>query len=42
MKKLKELVDMDNLPSFLGGNCTCPHVKGGCLYANAGPWNFNN
>lgn len=33
---LFELVDPDNLPSFLGGNCQCPN---GCLSSNLGPWN---
>ncbi len=38
-KKLLELVDKDNLPSFFGGSCTCSNIEGGCLYADVGPWN---
>jgi len=38
-KKLLELVDPENLPTFLGGTCTCSHIDGGCLYADIGPWN---
>lgn len=35
-KELLELVDEENLPSFLGGSCNCP---GGCEKADIGPWN---
>jgi hypothetical protein len=38
-KKLLELVDSENLPSILGGTCTCSHIEGGCLYADIDPWN---
>jgi hypothetical protein len=34
-KKLLEHIDPANLPSFLGGDCTCEY---GCIYSNAGPW----
>ena len=37
--KLLEYVDAENLPSTLGGACTCSHITGGCLYADIGPWN---
>ena len=32
-------IDPDNLPLFLGGNCTCSHIEGGCLFSDIGPWN---
>lgn len=35
---LLENIPAENLPSFLGGNCSCPHVEGGCLDSVAGPW----
>jgi len=36
-KKILEHVDIANLPSFVGGECTCEPY--GCLYSFAGPWN---
>lgn len=35
-KHLLELIDAENLPSFLGGTCKCP---GGCERSDVGPWN---
>ncbi|KIJ17681.1 hypothetical protein PAXINDRAFT_167671 [Paxillus involutus ATCC 200175] len=34
---LLRLIDAENLPSVLGGNCTCSHA-GGCDLSGAGPW----
>ncbi|KIJ64446.1 hypothetical protein HYDPIDRAFT_28391 [Hydnomerulius pinastri MD-312] len=36
-KVLLELIDAENLPSTLGGNCTCAHA-GSCDLSGAGPW----
>ena len=38
-EKVFEYIEPDNLPTFLGGNCKCEHIPGGCLYADIGPWN---
>jgi hypothetical protein len=37
--KLLDVVDFENLPTFLGGGCSCDHINGGCLFADIGPWN---
>lgn len=28
---LLEYIDADSLPEFLGGNCKCEHMPGGCV-----------
>ena len=36
MPKLLEYIPIENIPTFLGGQCECP---GGCINSNIGPWN---
>ena len=38
-EKVFEYIAPDNLPTFLGGNCRCQHITGGCLYCDIGHWN---
>ena len=40
-KELLQLVDKENLPEFLGGECKCSE-SGGCLLMNPGLYNPNN
>ena len=38
-KELLALIDADNLPKTLGGNCECKDFEFGCLGSDIGPWN---
>ena len=35
---LRDLINPENLPTALGGTCTCDPARGGCVLSNAGPW----
>ncbi len=38
-EELLELIDIKNLPNFLGGECDCSGFRFGCLGSDIGPWN---
>ena len=37
-KELFTYVDPMNVPSILGGKCTCSEYEGVCLHSDIGPW----
>ena len=39
MSSLEVFLEREDIPDFLGGECTCPGVEGGCINSNKGPWN---
>lgn len=39
MSTVEEFIDKKDLPTFLGGQCTCSEYEGGCERSNIGPWN---
>jgi hypothetical protein len=39
--ELYKWADPENLPTLVGGTCTCSNIEGGCLYSDIGPWNPN-
>lgn len=39
MSTLEQFIDKKDIPKFVGGDCECPGVPGGCINSNKGPWN---
>ena len=39
LKEFEKILNVEQLPKVLGGKCECKEIKGGCLYADIGPWN---
>ena len=39
MPTLLEVIDLDNIPKFLGGESPCSETMDDCMTSNKGPWN---
>lgn len=39
LSTIEEFVEIEKIPTFLGGKCTCSEHAGGCAWSNIGPWN---
>ena len=38
MPTLEEFLERKDIPHFLGGECHCDHIPGGCINSDKGPW----